>query len=156
MGFIAEILERQYESCFTTMREVMEGCPEEEWRISDNPRFIPSRLTLHILETIEYYIGDSREFKESQFGDSEFLTPDTLPSEKSLREYFNEVRDKLYSKLRSLGDEEFLSPETLFTDSEDGYMLLDLYIYTLRHTQHHVGQLVEELRRRGIEGPRWH
>ena len=156
MGIIAEILERQYESCFATMREVMEGCPEEDWRISDHPRFIPSRLTLHILETIEYYIGDSREFKESQFGDSECLTPETLPSEKSLFGYFHAVRDKLYIKLHSLGDEEFLSPETLFTDSEEGYMLLDLYIYTLRHTQHHVGQLVEELRRRGIKSPRWH
>jgi uncharacterized damage-inducible protein DinB len=156
MGIIAEILERQYKSCFNTIREVMEGCPEGEWRISDHPRFIPSRLALHILETIEYYIGDSREFKESQFGDSESLTPDTLPSQESLRGYFNAVRDRLYIKLRSLGDEEFLSPETLFTDREERYMLLDLYIYTLRHTQHHVGQLVEEMRRRGVEGPRWH
>lgn len=134
----------------------MEGCPEEEWRISDHPRFIPSRLTLHILETIEYYIGDSREFKESQFGDSESLTPDTLPSRKNLDGYFDEVKDRLHLKVRSIGDEEFLSPETLFTDRDEGYRVLDLFIYTLRHTQHHVGQLVEELRRRGIKSPRWH
>lgn len=156
MGIIDEILVRQFERCFAILNEVMGECPEGQWKTSDHPRFIPSRLALHILETVEYYIGDSREFKESQFGDSEILAPDALPSQKNLAEYFEVVKNRLYIKLRSLTDREFLSPEMVFTNREEGYMLLDLYIYVLCHTQYHGGQLVEEMRRRGIEGPRWH
>ncbi len=155
MVTIAEVLVRQYGSCFSTLRETIEGCPDAEWRSSDNPRFIPSRLALHILETVDYYNGATREFTESPFGDSETLAPDALPSRENIFGYFEEVRGKLIKKVCSLGDEDLLAPETVFSDREEGYTLLDLYLYTLRHTQHHAGQLVEEMRRRGISGPRW-
>ena len=36
-----------------------------------------------------------------------------------------------------------------------GNCLLDLAMYLLRHSQHHLGELNAELRRRGIERPKW-
>ena len=53
----------------------------------------------------------------------------------------------------SLADEGLLADEPLYPHA--GTKVLGRALYPLRHTQHHLGELHSELRRRDIARPQW-
>lgn len=153
---IGNAIADEFEACFKTLEEAIEACGESEWRSGDNFQFIPSRLALHAIETVAYGMRPSPEgFPFGQrFGDWELLKREELPSREDVRTYMKEVREEILDRLERTSDESFIEVEMAFRKT--GWTMLGRMIYILRHAQHHVGQIIEECRRRGLTEPRWH
>lgn len=151
---VNKALEVQFKRAFHMFRNAVVKFPEEEWRLGETPDLRPAGLAYHLLETIVYYTGEmsSERFPWGQrFGvDWESEDPALLPSQAQIQAYLKEVEGKLSAWLLST---DLLATEKSFKWT--GYLVLDRAVYTLRHTQHHVGELSRELDSRGFSGPEW-
>ena len=67
--------------------------------------------------------------------------------------YLDEVEAQVQSWLDGLGDAGLLESETRCPWTGDYVLCRALYL--LRHVQHHLAQMNTELRRRGIDRPKW-
>lgn len=125
-----------------------------DWRFGDPPDRRPAAQAYHLLESVDFFAGDlpSDQFSWGQrFGvDWECEDPDMLPSQVQVKAYLDEVEGKLADWFEKA---DLFAPESLFQWT--GQNRLERSLYSLRHAQHHVGELSRELEIRGLSGPRW-
>jgi uncharacterized damage-inducible protein DinB len=146
----------QFRRAFAMLRGSIEAFPDEEWRKGDVDLLIPCRQVWHVVEAVEYYLSEyPGEFKWGHRfdGDWEGTPAGELPSQEGMLAYLDEMASTVEQWLKSLGDEGLLEPQKGF--SWTGTCPLGRALYVLRHTQHHLAMMNTELRRRGIERPKW-
>ncbi len=156
MAEIADSFRRQFDRMWKMLSEAIRKCPETEWKkVAAHPFFVPSRLAYHVIEAVDFYAGSSpEEFSGGQRLGVRWTTdePERLPSKDAILDYVSDTRDKMAARLRSLADPDFFGANPFPGRGEN---ILELMAYTLRHSQHHLGQLNGELKRRGLEPARW-
>ncbi len=146
--------------------EMLEGavraCPDELW---DDPSFEIRywRIAYHALFYTDFYLSESEEaFRpwDRARPEAQFLGPLPWPphrapievepySPREILEYAQIIRGSIAQRVRAFP-----------LDGPSGFPWLplnrlELHFYTFRHTQHHVGQLVERLRSRTGAGVAW-
>ena len=99
----------------------------------------PEQLAFAILAAIFY--DEKEELKALQITRKEFAR------------YCADARVEVATWLAALDDAAMLGAS--LSDDWRGNCLLDLTMYVLRHSQHHLGDLFSELRRREIDRPKW-
>lgn len=137
-------------------RDAIENIPEEHWRTGEIDYLIPSRLTLHAIESIDGYFSPPDEFTPGYRFDIDrwdAAPAEQLPSKDQARTYLREVMEKADSWLRGLDDSDLLSPETDYPWT--GSTLLGRALYALAHSRQHLGEVNAELRRRGLPRIKW-
>lgn len=151
---LTEALQRQFAKAHATLRDAIRNCPESAWKApSDHPFFIPARLAFHIIQATDYHLDPNPGgFNWSRFGfDWEEAAPDALPDLPAVLAYLEETEAKTNRRLLELSDAGLLGPDY----SPYFPTALDHVLYTLRHTQHHTGQINAELKRRGHKPASW-
>ena len=136
--------------------EAINGIPNEHWKAGEIDYLIPSRLMLHAIETMDFYMSNSpNDFRHGyRFKiDRKTASPHQLPDTSQLLTYLYEVKEKTESWLNSQEDEYFLSPESEFPWT--GSTVLGRVLYLLEHSRQHFGELNAELRRRGLPRIKW-
>jgi hypothetical protein len=152
---IAEELNDQFRRAWDMIRDTISGFSESDWITAGVDYLVPARIAYHLIETVEYYIGDKtkNEFSwGSRFGGGWIdIEKDRLPKQEDMLVYLEEVEGKLADWI---GRCEFADENKLF--NRTGKTLLAHALYVLRHTLDHHGQLNSLLYQTGIKKINWH
>lgn len=146
----------QYQRAFRMLYTTLEEFSEQQWLTGISFFIIPVRLSLHIVDTLDYYF--SGRMPEAyvwgyRFGGGWWeLGQDQLPAKAAVVDYLREVEARAVAELTALEDADLSRPYEI-DDSGDTY--LGHYIYALRHTMHHQGQLSALSIQHGNEGGDW-
>jgi hypothetical protein len=154
---VVEALIEHFNRTWDMWVEAIGNTTEEGWRMGDVSYLIPARQLVHTLTTADFYIGDlgagDYDFNRMFNGDWESMTEWELPEKDFALRKLEEVRKLVSEALSELDDEALMAKEEIFPYT--GKTLLHRYIYLLRHTQHHLGELNGELTRRAVGGADW-
>ena len=149
---IGEVMARQYDRVWGSFRDAISKFSDAQWRTSDCDWLTPIRLAYHVVETAEFYSRESpKSAKETLNWDEGPV--EQLLAQQQLLEYIDRVQPMVREWLMCCDDKTFLSPEIEFPWT--GETRLDHAVYSLRHMQHHLGQINAELRRRGLPRGEW-
>lgn len=148
---IQEGLWRQFGASIDMLQNAISFCPESYF--TTNKRFY--YLAYHCVLFLDYYLSippkdfspilpftikDKDQRPLESIGD---IVPDKIYSKEELIDYINKSRLKCQNLIESLTDNEKLNIR--FTEgNQEGdmdYPILEILLYNLRHTQHHIGQL---------------
>ncbi|MBL0136107.1 MAG: DinB family protein [Chitinophagaceae bacterium] len=148
---IQEGLWRQFGASIDMLQNAISFCPESYF--TTNKRFY--YLAYHCVLFLDYYLSippkdfspilpftikDKEQRPLESIGD---IVPDKIYSKEELIDYINKSRLKCKALIESLTDNEKLNIR--FTEgNQEGdmdYPILEILLYNLRHTQHHIGQL---------------
>jgi len=148
---IQEGLWRQFGASIDMLQNAISFCPESYF--TTNKRFY--YLAYHCVLFLDYYLSippkdfspilpftikDKEQRPLESIGD---IVPDKIYSKEELIDYINKSRLKCKTLIESLSDNEKLNNR--FTEgNQEGdmdYPILEILLYNLRHTQHHIGQL---------------
>jgi hypothetical protein len=148
---IQESLWRQFGASIDMLINVISNCPDNYF--TTNKRFY--YLAYHSVVFLDYYLSippkdfspiltftmkDKDQRPPESIGD---MIPDKIYSRQELIDYLKHSRMKYKKLIGSLTNEEKLNIR--FTEgNQEGdmdYPILEILLYNLRHTQHHIGQL---------------
>jgi len=150
----AEALADQYMRSLTTLRVVVNSCPENEWLKGEKPYQRPAGLALHIVQSVDMFSsqkpGDQSENALAQI-QWQVRDADKLPSQKELLRFLNDVEKRMANLIATV---DLTAEEELF--SWTGFTILSRIVYSLRHMTHHLADLITELKQRGVQPPSWH
>ena len=155
MYAIKDVVWRQYTAFFSVLEQAINNCTEEVWRSSTDFFFIPARLALHIVETLDFYLQPTPENFPwgKKLGNWETSGADDLPSKNQILDYMTEIKEAVSSALE-VTDEVLLSTNmTPWSKYLQSY--LDRLFYVLRHSHHHLGQMNMILKTNGLEPAPW-
>jgi hypothetical protein len=153
MATIGEGLANQFERAWWMLRDVIRKVPEDRWRAGDNPKLTPALWALHVVEAVDAYRQDpAGPCWTPRFGDWEALQAEDLPTQEVIREYLDEVAKGLDELLRGMTGEELLGAAAY---DWMGATELERWLYALRHTHSHLGEINMLLRTWGEESGEW-
>lgn len=140
-GFFKSILWSQFGAAIDMLENAIRACPDSLWTGS---RFW--HTSYHTLFYLDFYISESTDdfappapFTLSEF-DPSGLYPDRAYTKDELLTYLDHCRKKCRAAIESLTDDQVFAERLL---------------YTMRHVQHHTGQLNFILSQRIGSAPRW-
>ncbi|MFX1606390.1 MAG: hypothetical protein ACFFDD_10825 [Promethearchaeota archaeon] len=171
MNRIAEHLVNQFDRSWAMLVQAIEKVPNEKWPECIESIDIPwsetegmnvwyfSNTVFHTIETVDFYTRDTpNDFKWGYKiegidwkSESPSLTTSRI-TKKDMLEYLTETKDNLNKKLSSFSEDEFFE--------QDGFRKwqasrLAKFIYTLRHSMWHIGELGRAIRDWDCERISW-
>lgn len=150
-------IEEQFRRTFKMWKEELRNIPAKEWRRGEIDYLIPARHLCHLIVTADYYTGGKspEEYDWNCYfgGDWESMTMEQLPRKSDALRKLSEFEEVLMSRFEDLSDEDLWKEEK--QSPWTGKNLAGKLLYLLRHSQHHVGEMHAELRRRGIKRASW-
>ena len=148
---------RQLEAAIDTLENAIETCPDDLW--GDRSRQPEYWYTVyHTLFWLDYYLSDIYEdfVPPAPFGLEEMdpagMLPPRVYSKSEMLNYLQHDREKCRTKISALTDQE---AHRLIRSGKREYSVLEWLLYTMRHVQHHAGQLNLLLRQRVDIGANW-
>lgn len=148
-----DALKRQFACVHKMLREAVNLCPADQWRQARHDFFVPARLAFHIVQATDFHLDDHpKDFNWNRGGINwEDSPPADLPDQPTLLAYLTAVEAKIHACLDRLAD------AGLWQADYAGFFptAIDHLLYTLRHIQHHTGQINAELKQRGLKPARW-
>jgi hypothetical protein len=152
---VSEIVVRQYERSWRMFEEAVGTFTAEEWRIGDVTYLTPARTAYHVIETAEFYSGDTPDgfpwAHRFGFDWEAEVEAEALPTQEDIMAYLEDVRPKVDAWLKSV---DLMAPDTACHWT--GGTILDRAHYLVRHTHHHVGEMWSEIKRHGHDLPDWY
>jgi len=150
----------QYRSSIKMLMDTIEKCPDSlwddatyentYWRIVYHALFYTS---LYLTGSEDKFIPFSKHYTNINFlGSVAFDKPiaiNEIFTKAQMLEYAQSISNNLDMMITDEGNEEKCGFFWLPLNK------LELSLYTLRHMQHHIGQLIERLHQNGIRGINW-
>jgi hypothetical protein len=150
-------LAAQYGRAWFMLRDGVRKVPEDQWKVAEPTRLAPARLALHAVAPAVLYCEQTEADTKPWGRELGRLWADApieeFPSQAELLEWLDEVEPAIDAWLRGLDEARLLAPQDEFKHT--GACLLERIVYTLRHIQHHVGELNAECVRRDVPRPDW-
>jgi uncharacterized damage-inducible protein DinB len=147
----------QFEHALIIFKEEIERFKDDQWVTGFEFFQVPARQAIHLLECLEFYFAekplDGYPWGKRFGGGWWELTEEQLPSKEAILTYAKDVESRVMAVLSSLTDDDLFGP--LDQPQDWGKTLLGHYIYALRHTTHHQGQLAALASYHGYQGGRW-
>jgi uncharacterized damage-inducible protein DinB len=159
------ILWQQFGAAIDMLENAMHACPDEHW---SNPNEKPAwvnrdvvgfwYVVYHTLFWLDFYLAESEDgfLPPAPFTLDELdpagLLPERPYSKEELQRCLDHCRQKCRAAIEALTDEKAEARRTL---SWGEVSRLELMLYSLRHVQHHTGQLNLLLRQTIDSAPRW-
>jgi hypothetical protein len=158
METLKSALWNQFGAAIDALGNAIETCPEEVWGDrSQQPEYWYTAF--HTLFWLDYYLSDKygEDFIPPEpFGLEEMDPAGVLPpcvyTKAELLTYLRHGREKCRIKIAELTEEEASRYMKSWTRD---FSVLEWLLYTLRHVQHHAGQLNLLLRQRADIGAKW-
>lgn len=149
-----ELIANQVEAAFCTLNTCIDRCPETAWdaRVG-NHKFC--QVVFHTLFYTDFYLGQNEESFRRQpfhrdngrfFGDYEEFedrAPQSLYDKTSIKKYMEHCRTKA-SQVIAAETADTLTARAGF--ERRAFSRAELYVYNIRHLQHHAAQLSLRLR----------
>ena len=157
MTSIAQALKLEMESIFKMLKEAVSRIEGDFWKESKN-NWMYGMFLWHTIETIEFYMSDSEEAFQplsdvTQHSEEKeiaiILTKDKVFFEK----YLADVESQTFDILEKLSEDDFLANDGFA--NRGAISRLHKYLYMIRHTMVHLGELSKTLRDRNGKGIRW-
>jgi len=155
MSLVVSLLEG-FSLTWDMLRDAIDQIPDEHWKTGEIEHLAPARQIFHIIETADFYARKSRgDFpRDGRFGtDWDKAHLDDFPDKETMREYLEEVVEKVEGWLKGNGEEGVLIAENEFPWT--GGTVLSRVLYTLAHCRQHLGEINAELRHRGLPRVKW-
>jgi hypothetical protein len=168
---IVEHLIEQYERSWKMLRQAIENVPDEKWTSSIEIIETPwsetkgmnvwyfSNIVYHAIQTVEFYTYDDPD--DMKWGgriggidwktESPHVTASRVTKEDMLK-YLEETKTNLIDKLGSFGEDDLFETDGF---KEWQTSRLAKFIYTLRHSMWHIGELGRALRDWDCERIKW-
>ena len=150
-------LKDQWTRTWLMWEEMIQNIPDEQWARGDMDYLIPARHLIHVTVGEDVFSGDTPLAKSDEtkwFGVTAWETaPSELPGKQVALSSLAVFKSTVEARLSLLTDEDLLEPEQVHPWT--GQTRMSKMLFSLRHTQHHLGEVNAELIRRGIEGVRW-
>lgn len=147
----------QYQRSFRMLYSEMERFDDTQWVKGLSSFQVPVKVAMHIVDCLDYYFSGEtgRQYQWGhRFGGGCWeLSDDQLPDKSTVLAYVREIEDRVIGELTSLDDEDLSRPFEIGDGS--GTILLGHYIYALRHTMHHHGELAVLSIYHGNKGGSW-
>lgn len=146
----------QLDRQFATLEGVYDRANRKAWDGGDPRVKCVWRWLLHILETIDYYTTEEGEFEFCKRFGVDWEDPDAspVPSPKALREYQDQLKEKVRHELISRPSLDFIAREERYPWT--GEIFGARLIYLCRHTQQHIGDINMVLRLNDCDVLEWH
>jgi hypothetical protein len=159
-SIVRETILRQYRAGLEMLGQAVERCPDELWLSSEYPnRFW--HIAYHSVFYVHFYVQPSEgEFKPwaKHKPKSNFLGPWSKDEPFELPAPYSKQDVQEYRELSRIEVEKQI-PVVCF-EAGSGFSWLpfnklELQLYTIRHLQHHTGQLIDRLRNAAGYGVGW-
>ena len=128
-----------------------------QWASGISFHLTPARLAMHIFDCLDYYFsgqtGDQYRWGHRFGGGWWELPVDRLPDKAAVLAYGREIESRILAELAGLDDGDL--SRSCEVDPESGATLLGHYVYAIRHTMHHHGELAALSVHHGNEGGSW-
>ena len=147
---IKEILWNQFGASIDMLTNVISNCPDEYFM--SHRRFY--YLVFHSVIFLDYYLTippddflpmlsfTQREAKERPVEAIDDLIPDKIYDKQEIVEYLKQSREKCKQIIYALTDEKLNERFKEGNEPNDmDYPVLEILLYNMRHTQHHIAQL---------------
>jgi len=151
---LKSILWQQFGASIDMLEDTIRACPAHLWDNGSNFWY----TAYHTLFFLDYYLSDEPEkflppqpFSLTEL-DQEGILPERTYTPTELLDYAAHCREKCRDQIRLLTPEK---GEQRFITSWRNFSFTEIYIYNMRHVQHHIGQLNLLLRQSGCEVPPW-
>lgn len=169
---LKQILWNQFGAALDTLRSAIEMCPESVWSNPANWTETGEQKTFdnykpefwywayHDLFWTDYYLSNQKEadfqppapFDKGEFDDRGVIPPRVYTKEELLT-YLEYCRSKLRTLINTMTEQSAMAP--CQSDFRPDYPYLEIFLYNMRHVQHHSAQLIMLLRQRINDAPRW-
>jgi len=152
-------LHDQFKRAISMLRFTIELFTPEEYLAGLDYFDTPARLAWHVVESLDFYFSGKARGRDFGFGHRFGGTPhwklpdEAMPSRADLLPYLDEVEARIDSAFSDLTDASLSAPFDLYDWS--GRTILGHYIYAIRHTMEHHGQLCVIATRYGHAEESW-
>jgi uncharacterized damage-inducible protein DinB len=123
--------------------DVVAQFSQDQWARGNASLQVPWKLAFHIVDCLDYYFREGPEQPYQwghRFGGGWWqLRDDQIPDPNSVLDYLKEIEARIERQLSSLEDQDLAEP--FDPEKQLGDCSLAHYIYALRHTMHHHGEL---------------
>jgi hypothetical protein len=142
----------QYRRAFRMLYAEIERFNAQQWVTGLSDFQVPVRIAMHTMECLDYYFSGKNGDQYPWGHHFAELPAGQLPTQDALAAYAREIEERVVAELGSLSDED-LSKRFEIDDSAS--TLLGHYVYAIRHTMHHHGELAVLSIYHGNEGGSW-
>ena len=155
LDIIKEISWNQLGAAIDMLQDVVEAAPDDLWG-NDLEAGSFWQTAFHTIFWLDFYSSETRAaysppapigLEELTYGSK----PPRVYSKVELLAFLDHARANAHESIMRLTAETALEP----SDTRKGMPRLELAFYTMRHTQHHTGQLVRMLRNSAGVGSKW-
>lgn len=147
----------QYRHMFRIIYEEIERFTDGDWMEGVSFFQVPVKQAMHLLDCLDFYFGrsDHKEYMWGyRFGGGWWeLADDQLPDASNVLAYARELEAVVFKELSSLSDDDLSDPSPIHFEWAGNR--LGLYVYALKHTLHHHGQLAALSVYHGHDGGSW-
>jgi len=158
------VLWGQFGASIQMLENAIDACPDDVWSDPSRRPEWPDNdvvgfwyLVFHTLFWLDFYLSNQREEEFSPpapFTTEEFAPEGLLPerpyTKDELRPYLEHCRRKCRTAIAALDDRDAFEREV---PSRPGMSVAELFLYNMRHVQHHTAQLNLILRQRASSPP---
>jgi uncharacterized damage-inducible protein DinB len=152
-----EAIRRQFELTWDMLDEVYDRCPEKLWRKEKIKPYSIARLMYHTVWWTQRYCRQKKkavELDPFNFGyEGDGVSIERFPDIAGMRAYSDRVRKRIVKWLDSMEDRELEEWDRGFRHT--GRTMGERLIYSLKHINHHLGQMNLLLRQNRIEAGEW-
>ena len=154
MSTTGEQLLLELNATWVQARELIEGCPNEQWREGDYVYFVPARQMYHLIDCATILLGNppKRPPTPKPFGSHWDGPVEALPSQGQLLDLLGRVEADARDWIGGLS-------ESKWVDSDIGLSTektpLAHVVYAIRHNAYHLAIVNGEMRRRGLARMTW-
>ena len=148
---LSPILYRQMMPGIQMIEELLVQCPDNLWEESEPWESPAWQQVLHILMGMEYWM----QLSGTKYGPPDFgkrinynlgEASENNLSKEEIMEYFNRIMGIVNAFFEQMSDENILSPSIIDKELSN----LDIIVEMIRHNQHHIGQLNNALKNKGM------
>jgi len=148
---ILPILYRQLTPGLEMLSDIIQQCPDELWDQAEAWESPAWQQLLHILMGMEYWMQLSgSEYRPPDFGKSINYNlgepSDNSLTKEEMMAYFEEIMQVVNNFFEQMDDQRILSVSLISKD----WTNLDIVAEMIRHNQHHIGQLNNALKNKGM------
>ena len=126
----------QFAQSMKILEEIVKNVDDDLWRNGGCGYQTPGRIAYHILLGVEYYIGYESSLKRVTGDDWETIPKESLPPPKDILQLIDELNVQI---------KEWISALDLAGDNKQfpwaGKSNTGLFMFLLRHTMYHIGEL---------------
>lgn len=150
-------LKEQFQHTFKIIYEEVEKFSPEEWVTGIGFFQIPVKQAMHLLDCMDFYFVETKHGEYlwgHRFGGGWWeLSDNQMPDKATVLEYARDLETIIMEKFSLLEDDDLYEPCPI--NFEWAKTRIGLYIYALKHTLHHHGQLSVLAVHHGHDGGSW-